>query len=156
MTCYLNSMLQTLYMTPEFRNALYRLVSLCVCDIGHYNVCVSCDVVGSSKEMSTKVPRVSPTNSNGCSSIFRWASYLMFSSYMSSVFVYVQTSSKRAVETTDVTKSFGWDSSEGQLSLSLSSFLSISLSIISHTNSLATAWCAGIMSGYVWCSGEEV
>ena len=24
-----------------------------------------------------------------------------------------QTSSKRAVETTDVTKSFGWDSSEG-------------------------------------------
>ena len=24
MTCYLNSLLQTLYMTPEFRNALYR------------------------------------------------------------------------------------------------------------------------------------
>ena len=23
MTCYLNSLLQTLYMTPEFRNALY-------------------------------------------------------------------------------------------------------------------------------------
>ena len=27
---------------------------------------------------------------------------------------YFQTSSKRAVETTDVTKSFGWDSSEGK------------------------------------------
>ena len=24
MTCYLNSLLQTLYMTPEFRNALYK------------------------------------------------------------------------------------------------------------------------------------
>ena len=24
MTCYLNSLLQTLFMTPEFRNALYR------------------------------------------------------------------------------------------------------------------------------------
>lgn len=26
MTCYLNSLLQTLYMTPEFRKALYRLI----------------------------------------------------------------------------------------------------------------------------------
>ncbi len=25
MTCYLNSLLQSLYMTPEFRNALHRL-----------------------------------------------------------------------------------------------------------------------------------
>ena len=25
-TCYLNSMLQTLFMTPEFRNAIYRRV----------------------------------------------------------------------------------------------------------------------------------
>ena len=24
MTCYLNSLIQTLFMTPEFRNALYR------------------------------------------------------------------------------------------------------------------------------------
>lgn len=29
------------------------------------------------------------------------------------MFVHVQTSTKRAVETTGVTKSFGWDSSEG-------------------------------------------
>jgi len=27
MTCYLNSLLQTLFMTPEFRNALYRSVN---------------------------------------------------------------------------------------------------------------------------------
>ncbi|KAK2563668.1 Ubiquitin carboxyl-terminal hydrolase 47 [Acropora cervicornis] len=52
MTCYLNSLLQTLFMTPEFRNAIYSCL------------------------------------------------------YIS------QASSKRAVETTDVTKSFGWDSSE--------------------------------------------
>jgi len=24
MTCYLNSLIQTLFMTPEFRNAMYR------------------------------------------------------------------------------------------------------------------------------------
>ncbi|CAF1143399.1 unnamed protein product, partial [Brachionus calyciflorus] len=24
MTCYLNSLIQTLYMTPEFRNGIYR------------------------------------------------------------------------------------------------------------------------------------
>lgn len=24
MTCYLNSLIQTLYMTPEFRNAIYK------------------------------------------------------------------------------------------------------------------------------------
>ena len=28
MTCYLNSLLQTLYMTPEFRNTLYRFVCI--------------------------------------------------------------------------------------------------------------------------------
>lgn len=29
------------------------------------------------------------------------------------LFVLLQTSKKRAIETTDVTRSFGWDSSEG-------------------------------------------
>jgi len=29
MTCYLNSLLQTLYMTPEFHNAIYRSVWFC-------------------------------------------------------------------------------------------------------------------------------
>ena len=28
MTCYLNSLLQTLFMTPEFRNAVYRLATV--------------------------------------------------------------------------------------------------------------------------------
>lgn len=30
------------------------------------------------------------------------------------LFVLLQTSKKRAIETTDVTRSFGWDSSEGK------------------------------------------
>ena len=30
MTCYLNSLLQSLFMTPEFRNAIYR------CDAGEW------------------------------------------------------------------------------------------------------------------------
>lgn len=33
------------------------------------------------------------------------------------LFVLLQTSKKRAIETTDVTRSFGWDSSEGTNSL---------------------------------------
>ena len=32
------------------------------------------------------------------------------------LFVLLQTSKKRAIETTDVTRSFGWDSSEGESS----------------------------------------
>lgn len=41
MTCYLNSFLQTLYMTPEFRNAIYRYictsVSYCACRETNYD-----------------------------------------------------------------------------------------------------------------------
>lgn len=33
------------------------------------------------------------------------------------LFVLLQTSKKRAIETTDVTRSFGWDSSEGNMQL---------------------------------------
>lgn len=33
------------------------------------------------------------------------------------LFVLLQTSKKRAIETTDVTRSFGWDSSEGNVQL---------------------------------------
>jgi len=33
MTCYLNSLLQTLYMTPEFHNAIYRSVRFCAASV---------------------------------------------------------------------------------------------------------------------------
>ncbi|XP_064489986.1 ubiquitin carboxyl-terminal hydrolase 47-like isoform X2 [Ornithodoros turicata] len=72
MTCYLNSLLQTLYMTPEFRNALYRW-------------------------------EFDGTDEDGVKSIpFQ----------LQKLFLLLQTSSKPAIGTTDLTTSFGWDSSE--------------------------------------------
>ncbi|KAL1007232.1 hypothetical protein UPYG_G00083780 [Umbra pygmaea] len=72
MTCYLNSLLQTLYMTPEFRNALYNW-----------------EFEESEENPVTSIPY-----------------------QLQRLFVLLQTSKKRAIETTDVTRSFGWDSSE--------------------------------------------
>ncbi|CAH1800062.1 unnamed protein product, partial [Owenia fusiformis] len=72
MTCYLNSLLQTLYMTPEFRNAIYRW-----------------EFDGEEAEMVKSIP-------------FQ----------LQRLFLLLQTSKRKAVETTDITRSFGWDSSE--------------------------------------------
>ena len=72
MTCYLNSLLQTLYMTPEFRNALYKW---------HFD--------GTREEEARSIP-------------FQ----------VQKLFANLQTSTKSAVETTEVTKSFGWTSSD--------------------------------------------
>uniref|UniRef100_UPI00398E4669 ubiquitin carboxyl-terminal hydrolase 47 isoform X2 n=1 Tax=Pristiophorus japonicus TaxID=55135 RepID=UPI00398E4669 len=72
MTCYLNSLLQTLFMTPEFRNALYKW-----------------EFEEIEEDPVTSIPY-----------------------QLQRLFVLLQTSKKRAVETTDVTRSFGWDSSE--------------------------------------------
>ena len=71
MTCYLNSLLQALFMTPEFRNALYNWEF-------------------DGKDEHKSIPY-----------------------QLQKLFVNLQTSSKPAVETTDLTKSFGWDSAEG-------------------------------------------
>ncbi|KAH0559106.1 ubiquitin carboxyl-terminal hydrolase 47 isoform X1 [Cotesia glomerata] len=73
MTCYLNSLLQALYMTPEFRNALYNW---------EY-------VEGSEKDEANSIPY-----------------------QLQKLFLNLQTSQKTAVETTSLTKSFGWDSTE--------------------------------------------
>nr|AAI46750.1 Zgc:165650 protein [Danio rerio] len=72
MTCYLNSLLQTLFMTPEFRNALYNW-----------------EFEDSEEDPVTSIPY-----------------------QLQRLFVLLQTSKKRDIETTDVTRSFGWDSSE--------------------------------------------
>ncbi|XP_057671617.1 ubiquitin carboxyl-terminal hydrolase 47 [Diorhabda carinulata] len=66
MTCYLNSLLQTLYMTPEFRNALYNW---------------EFDGVNEARSIPYQLQKL---------------------------FLNLQTSSKSAVETTDLTTSFGW------------------------------------------------
>uniref|UniRef100_A0A023F0P2 Ubiquitin carboxyl-terminal hydrolase 47 n=3 Tax=Triatoma infestans TaxID=30076 RepID=A0A023F0P2_TRIIF len=73
MTCYLNSLLQALYMTPEFRNALYKWKF----DESHGNSPAKC------------IP-------------FQ----------LQKLFLNLQTSSKTAVETTELTRSFGWESGE--------------------------------------------
>lgn len=73
MTCYLNSLLQALYMTPEFRNALYNW---------EY-------IDGSEKDEAKSIPY-----------------------QLQKLFLNLQTSTKSAVETTSLTKSFGWDSTE--------------------------------------------
>ncbi|XP_063698323.1 ubiquitin carboxyl-terminal hydrolase 47-like [Culicoides brevitarsis] len=70
MTCYLNSLLQALFMTPEFRNALYNW---------------EFDGTGESKSIPFQLQKL---------------------------FLNLQTSTKSAVETTDLTRSFGWDSTE--------------------------------------------
>ncbi|XP_012555488.2 ubiquitin carboxyl-terminal hydrolase 47 isoform X1 [Hydra vulgaris] len=72
MTCYLNSLLQTLFMTPEFRNALYK-----------------CNYEGLIANSVANIP-------------FQ----------LQKLFLQLETSHKRAVETTELTKSFGWDSNE--------------------------------------------
>jgi len=72
MTCYLNSLLQALFMTPEFRNALY-----------------SWQFDENEEEEAKSMP-------------FQ----------LQKLFVNLQTSSRVSVETTALTKSFGWDSSE--------------------------------------------
>ncbi|CAH0547726.1 unnamed protein product [Brassicogethes aeneus] len=70
MTCYLNSLLQALYMTPEFRNALYNWA-----------------FDGQNEHRSIPFQ-------------------------LQKLFLNLQTSSKSAVETTDLTTSFGWQGSD--------------------------------------------
>lgn len=73
MTCYLNSLLQALYMTPEFRNALYKW---------KFDFDANID---ESKSIPFQLQRL---------------------------FLNLQTSPRHSVETTELTRSFGWDSSE--------------------------------------------
>ncbi|KAL1516679.1 hypothetical protein ABEB36_000560 [Hypothenemus hampei] len=70
MTCYLNSLLQALYMTPEFRNALYNW-----------------EFDGKNEAISIPYQ-------------------------LQKLFLNLQTSTKSAVETTDLTTSFGWQGSD--------------------------------------------
>uniref|UniRef100_F1KQL2 Ubiquitin carboxyl-terminal hydrolase 47 n=1 Tax=Ascaris suum TaxID=6253 RepID=F1KQL2_ASCSU len=72
MTCYLNSLVQTLYMTPEFRNAVYRW-----------------QFPGKQEDEINSIP---------CQ--------------LQKLFVLLQTSEKDALETKDLTSSFGWSSRE--------------------------------------------
>lgn len=88
------------------------------------------------------------------------------------LFVLLQTSKKRAIETTDVTRSFGWDSSEGELLWSPMTRLtwlvcvfvretpcasaSVHYTFCAFVFSLATTWRPGTVQGHVWCPGAKV
>ncbi|CAD6193951.1 unnamed protein product [Caenorhabditis auriculariae] len=74
MTCYLNSLVQSLYMTPEFRNAMYRW---------EYRSAQA------SKRGESSIP---------CQ--------------LQKLFLLLQTSDADALETRDLTASFGWTASE--------------------------------------------
>ncbi|XP_039286444.1 ubiquitin carboxyl-terminal hydrolase 47 isoform X2 [Nilaparvata lugens] len=72
MTCYLNSLIQALYMTPEFRNALYTWKH---------------DPKDKSAAIQLPVE-------------------------LQKLFLNLQTSKRNAVETTELTRSFGWETSD--------------------------------------------
>ncbi len=74
MTCYLNSLVQSLYMTPEFRNGIYRW---------------SLNEVSSDEDNKKNIP-------------FQ----------LQRLFLNLQTSNKKAIHTSDLTKSFGWNSDD--------------------------------------------
>lgn len=87
-TCYLSSVLQALYMTPEFRRALY--------DAG-------------AAEAAARASGAAASASNGTAAdggILR---------QLQRLFVSLQTSSSQAIDTRDLTRSFGWDASGAPL-----------------------------------------
>ncbi|XP_071518202.1 ubiquitin carboxyl-terminal hydrolase 47 isoform X4 [Panulirus ornatus] len=117
MTCYLNSLLQTLYMTPEFRNALYQW-----------------EFLGSEEEASKNIP---------CQ--------------LQRLFLLLQTTNKSAVETTNLTKSFGWDSSEAWQQHDIQELCRVMFDALeqcfknTHQSNLINNLYEGKMKDYVKC-----
>lgn len=117
MTCYLNSLLQTLYMTPEFRNALYRW-----------------EFDGTEQDAAKSIP-------------FQ----------LQKLFLLLQTSSRPAIGTTDLTTSFGWDSSEAWQQHDVQELCRVMFDALEHkfkkTNqsNLITQLYEGKLKDYVQC-----
>lgn len=117
MTCYLNSLLQTLYMTPEFRNAIYQW-----------------EFKGSEEEAAKNIP---------CQ--------------IQRLFLLLQTTNKTAVETTNLTKSFGWDSSEAWQQHDIQELCRVMFDALeqcfknTHQSDLINSLYEGKMKDYVKC-----
>ncbi|XP_017842979.2 LOW QUALITY PROTEIN: ubiquitin carboxyl-terminal hydrolase 47 [Drosophila busckii] len=115
MTCYLNSLLQALYMTPEFRNALYRW---------------EFDNDNEAKNIPYQLQKL---------------------------FLNLQTSPKPSVETTDLTRSFGWDSTEAWQQHDIQELCRVMFDALEHkfkntkqANLISTLY-EGKMNDYVKC-----
>ncbi|KAL7732598.1 hypothetical protein ACLKA6_013533 [Drosophila palustris] len=115
MTCYLNSLLQALFMTPEFRNALYRW------EFDHDN---------EAKNIPYQLQKL---------------------------FLNLQTSAKSSVETTDLTRSFGWDSTEAWQQHDIQELCRVMFDALEHkfkntkqANLISTLY-EGKMNDYVKC-----
>ncbi|KAK8388169.1 hypothetical protein O3P69_020208 [Scylla paramamosain] len=117
MTCYLNSLLQTLFMTPEFRNALYQW-----------------EFKGTEEEASKNIP---------CQ--------------LQRLFLQLQTTTKSAVETTKLTRSFGWDSSEAWQQHDIQELCRVMFDALeqcfknTHQSDLINTLYEGKMKDYVKC-----
>lgn len=115
MTCYLNSLLQALYMTPEFRNALYRW---------------EFDNDNEAKNIPYQLQKL---------------------------FLNLQTSPKAAVETTDLTRSFGWDSTEAWQQHDIQELCRVMFDALEHKfkntkqSNLISNLYEGKMNDYVKC-----
>nr|CAA67601.1 ubiquitin-specific protease [Drosophila melanogaster] len=116
MTCYLNSLLQALFMTPEFRNALYRWEF---------------------------------DNDNEAKKSYQ----------LQKLFLNLQTSPKAAVETTDLTRSFGWDSTEAWQQHDIQELCRVMFDALEHKfkntkqANLISNLYEGKMNAYVKCLG---
>jgi ubiquitin C-terminal hydrolase len=82
MTCYLNSLLQTLYMTPEFRNAIYRW---------QYKPAL--------QSAPLSIEQINASKKN-------------IPYQLQKLFLQMQTTNKKCLSTQDLTQSFGWSSDD--------------------------------------------
>lgn len=89
----MNSLLQTLYMTPEFRSALYRLNLDDDHEIRAKEKDTKVDKNGKQPDEQKKDPREIPRQ-------------------LQRLFALLQLSQQHAVKTKDLTKSFGWNDAD--------------------------------------------
>jgi len=106
-TCYLNSLLQTLYMTPEFRNALYRCATLnggSVYSVVVYALCLTKPEVHGSRHCSYKFTQRADSVTAASSIAYQ----------LQRLFIALQTSERPAIHTKALTLSFGWCAADGE------------------------------------------
>eukprot|EP01100_Stratorugosa_tubuloviscum_P009928 TRINITY_DN419_c1_g1_i1.p1 TRINITY_DN419_c1_g1~~TRINITY_DN419_c1_g1_i1.p1 ORF type:complete len:1042 (-),score=430.06 TRINITY_DN419_c1_g1_i1:209-3334(-) len=115
-TCYMNSLIQTLYMTPEFRLALYKWDSkeFFLNELkSQLNSQPNPDPT-KQKEFEDKIKKISEILSEPekINEYIKQKEETSVPSQLQKLFARLQLSQQRAVKTTDLTKSFGWKDSD--------------------------------------------